>query len=115
LALAFDFALEPYARVKHLWLWQPTKISVTWQGATPLSFVGWTCVALIILAIIMPYLIRKQPGGSSAPDFVPPVLWLGAIILFGVNAAQAGLWPAVAVDGVFAIVVAGLCWRGAKW
>jgi uncharacterized membrane protein len=115
LALAFDFALEPFARAMHLWLWQPTKISITWQGATPLSFLGWMFVTLIILAVIMPYLIRKQPGNTSAPNLAPPALWLGAIILFGVKATQAGLWVGMALDGVLAAVVAVLCWRGAKW
>ena len=115
LALAFDFALEAFARVKHLWLWQPTKISVTWFGASPLVFLGWAFVSGIILAVVMPYLIRKQPGSPSKPDFAPLILWLGAIALFGVNAALAQAWPAVAVDGIFAVVVAALCWRGAKW
>ena len=115
LALAFDFALEPFARVKHLWLWQPTKISVTWHGASPLSFLGWTFVALLILAVIMPYLIRKQPGNPSAPAFAPLALWLGAIALFSVNAAQVGLWAALAVDLILVAVVAIFSWRGAKW
>jgi uncharacterized membrane protein len=115
LALAFDFALEPFARVKHLWLWQPTKISMTWQGASPLSFLGWILVTLLILAVIMPYLIRKQPGNTSAPQFAPWALWMGAVILFGVNATQAGLWPEVVVDGIVAAAVFVLGWRGAKW
>jgi uncharacterized membrane protein len=115
LTLAFDFALEPFARVKHLWLWQPTKISLTWQGATPLSFLGWLFVTLLILAVTMPYFIRKQPGGSSAPDYAPMTLWLGALALFGIKSGQAGLWPAVAVAGIFVIIVTVLCWRGAKW
>ena len=115
LALAFDFALEPFARVKHLWLWQPTKISMTWHGASPLSFLGWVFVSLLILAIIMPYLIRKQPGNPSAPDFAPLALWVGAIILFSINAAQAGLWLAVIVNIVIAGIVAVFSWRGARW
>ena len=115
LALAFDVALEPFARVKHLWLWQPTKIPVTWHGASPLSFLGWTFVALLILVIIMPYLIRKQPGNPSAPDFSPLALWLGAIILFTINAAQAGLWAAVSVNVTLAVIATTFSWRGAKW
>lgn len=115
LALAFDVALEPFARVKHLWLWQPTKIPLTWHGASPLSFLGWTFVSLLILAIIMPYLIRKQPGNPSAPDYAPLALWLGAITLFSVNAAQAGLWAAVMVNLVLAGVAAIFSWRGARW
>jgi uncharacterized membrane protein len=115
LVLAFDLALEPFARAKHLWLWQPTKIAYNWHGASPLSLLGWPLVTLLILAVVMPYLIRKQPGGSSAPDFAPPALWLGAIALFAINAAQAGLWSAVAVDGTAAAMVMVFCWRGAKW
>jgi uncharacterized membrane protein len=115
LALAFDFALEPFARVKHLWLWQPTKIRLTWHGASPLSFLGWTFVALLILTIIMPYLIRKQPGQPSAPDFAPLSLWLGAIIVFSVTVAQAGFWTAVMVNVAIIGITAIFSWRGAKW
>jgi uncharacterized membrane protein len=115
LALAFDLALEPYAHVKHLWRWQPTMITVTWCGATPLSFLVWGAVSLLILVIIMPYLIRKQPGNPSAPDFTPLALWLGAIILFSANAAQAGLWTAVGLNVVIAGSAALFSWRGAKW
>jgi uncharacterized membrane protein len=115
LAMAFDVALEPFARVKHLWLWQPTKIPVTWHGASPLSFVGWAFVSLLILAIIMPYLIRKQPGNPSAPDFAPLTLWLGAIFLFTFNSAEAALWSAVIVNAVLATVATVFSWRGAKW
>jgi len=115
LAVAFDLALEPFARVKHLWLWQPTKIPITWHGASPLSFLGWTVVSMLILAIIMPYLIRKQPGNPSAPDFTPLALWIGAILLFSVNAAQASLWAAVALNTALATIAVFFSWRGAKW
>jgi uncharacterized membrane protein len=115
LAVAFDFALEPFAREKRLWFWQPTKISVTWFGASPLSFLSWAFVSGVILAVIMPFLIRKQPGNSRAPDFAALALWLGLVTLFGINAAKAQLWPAVAVEGIIAAVVAVFCWRGAKW
>jgi uncharacterized membrane protein len=115
LAFIFDFALEPFARMKHLWLWQPTKISVTWFGASPLSFLGWIFVTGLILAVIMPYLIRKQPGNPTAPDYAPLVLWLGAIMLFGINAAEAQRWSVVSADAIIAALVTVACWRGAKW
>jgi len=114
-ALIFDLALEPFARAKHLWLWQPTKIPFTWYGASPLAFCGWTFVVLLILAVIMPFLIRKQPGKPSAPDFMPLALWLGAVALFAVNAAQAGFWPAVVVDVIVAAAAAFFSWQGSKW
>jgi uncharacterized membrane protein len=115
LALVFDFALEPFAHAKHLWLWLPTKIPVTWHGASPLSFLGWAFVSLLILAIIMPYLIRKQPGSPSAPDYAPLALWLGAIVLFAANSAEAGQPAALTVDVVAAGAVALFSWRGARW
>lgn len=115
LVLAFDVALETFARVKHLWLWHPTKLSINWHGASPLVFLGWFFVTSLILAVIMPYLIRKQPGSPSAPDFAPLALWLGALVIFSVNAALSGLWLALIVDAVLIVAVGVLCWRGAKW
>jgi uncharacterized membrane protein len=116
LAVAFDLALEPFAaRVQHLWIWQPTKIAVTWHGASPLVPLGWLAVSLIILAFVMPYLIKKQPGKSSAPDFAPLALWLGAVVFFAVGPAQAGLWSAVAVDAVLVVLVTVFSIRGARW
>jgi uncharacterized membrane protein len=114
-ALVFDLALEPFAHLKHFWLWLPTKIPVNWYGASPVSFLAWTFVVLIILAVIMPYLIRKQPGNHSAADLTPLALWGGAIILFGVAAARTGQWPALMLDSAAILIVGILSWRGAKW
>jgi len=116
LALAFDLALEPFAaRVKHFWLWQPTKIPATWHGTSPMAFLGWLAVALLIMAFITPSLIRKQPGAQPPPDYTPVALWFGAMLLFAGGAGSAGLWSAVVVDAVLAGIVAVFCWRGAKW
>lgn len=115
LALVFDLGLEPFAHEKRFWLWLPTKIPFTWYGASPMAFLGWTFVVLIILAVIMPYLIRKQPGNPSAPDYAPLAFWGGAMILFGVTAAQAGHWPALALDAAAVVVVGILSWRGSRW
>jgi hypothetical protein len=116
LAVAFDVALEPFAwHVKHFWLWQPTRLPVTWQGTTLLNFFGWGFVALLILAFATPSLIKKQPGNPSAPDFHPLVIWLGALLLFASGTAGAGLWWPVGVDAAIAAVTAVLAVRGAKW
>lgn len=116
LAVVFDLALEPVAaHVKHFWLWQPTKLHITWHGASPLNFLGWAFVSLLILAFITPSLIKKQPGNSRAPDFMPFGLWLGAMTLFAASSATAGLWPAVIVDAVLAGVATVFAIRGAKW
>jgi hypothetical protein len=116
LAVAFDLALEPFAcRVRHFWLWQPTKISLTWQGATPLNFLGWAFVSLLILAFASPSLIRKQPGSSKTPDFHSLILWLGALCWFATGSAGSGLWWPVGVDATMATVTAFFAIRGAKW
>ncbi len=116
LALGFDLALEPFAaHVKHFWLWQPTRVAITWHGASPVAFLGWTFVALLIMAFITPSLIRKQPGEQPPPDYIPVALWFGAVTLFAVGAAQSGLWLAVVVDAILAGSVAVFCWRGARW
>jgi hypothetical protein len=116
LVMAFDFAFEPFAtHVKHFWFWQPTKISVTWFGASPLSFLGWGAVSLLILAFATPSLIKKQPGKRSTPDFHSFVLWLGALLWFAVGSARAALWWPVGVDAAIAAVTAVFAIRGAKW
>ena len=67
LAVLFDLALDPFAsRVKHYWLWQPTKFPVTWQGAPLVNFLGWAAVSLLILAFITPALINKNPVQAPA-------------------------------------------------
>jgi hypothetical protein len=63
----------------------------------------------------MPYLIRKQPGNPSAPDFTPLALWLGAIGLFAINAARTGQWSTVVLDAAIAGTILFFSWRGAKW
>ncbi len=116
LMVAFDFALEPFAaHANHFWLWQPTKISLTWYDASPLNFIGWAVVSLLILGFATPTLIKKQPGSRSAMDLNPFGIWLGAIILFTVGAAKAVLWPAVGVDAAIAIVTLVFAIRGARW
>jgi uncharacterized membrane protein len=116
LAVAFDLALEPFAwQVKHFWLWQPTKLAVNWQGTPLLNFFGWLFVSLLILAFATPSFIRKQPGQSSAPDYHPLAVWLGAFLLFAVGSAKAGLWPAVGSDVAIAAVTSVFAIRGAKW
>ena len=116
LTLLFDFALEPFAsRVKHYWLWTPTKFPVTWQG-TPLSnFLAWAAVSVLISLVIAPALINKQPGKRNTPDFHPFAVWLGAILLLGAGCAQNGLLSAVVADGILAAVVTVIAIRGGTW
>ena len=116
LAVAFDGALEPYARhVKHLWIWQPTKITLTWYGATPLDFVGWAFISLLIMAFATPFLIRKQPGSSSGADIHPLAVWLGAMTLFAIGCARTRLWVAVGTDAAIAVITTVFAVRGVRW
>ncbi len=116
LALGFDLALEPFAvHAKHFWLWQPTKFPWTWQGATPLNFVGWFSVSLLILAFATPSLIKKQPGNSGGVEMISVVLWFGAMLLFTIGAGESHLWLAVILDAIIISFTAWFSWRGAQW
>jgi uncharacterized membrane protein len=115
LAALFDLALDPFAtRVKHSWLWLPTKFPVTWQGAPLVNFFSWAAVSLLILAFITPALINKSQTRST-PDFHPLAVWLGAVLLFGLACGQHGMWPAVALDGTIAVLAATFAIRGGRW
>jgi uncharacterized membrane protein len=116
LVTLFDFALDPFAsRVKHYWLWTPTKFPVTWQGAPLVNFLSWAVVSLLILAFVTPMLINKRPRGKSSPDYHPLGIWLCALLLFAGAMASKGLWPAAAVDAGIGVVTAVFAIRGAWW
>lgn len=115
LMVLFDLALDPFAtRVKHYWLWLPTKFPVTWQGAPLVNFLSWAAVSLLILAFVTPALINKNPV-RRASDFHPLFVWTGAILLFGLASAPHGLWPAIMLDGVAIVLVGIFSIRGGKW
>ena len=115
LTMLFDLAFDPFAsRVKHYWLWMPTKFPLTWQGAPLVNFPGWAIVALLMLAFVTPAFINKNPQ-RRAPDFHPLAVWLGAILLFGSASALHGMWAAVALDGIIAVLTATFAIRGGRW
>lgn len=116
LTLLFDFALEPFAaRVKHYWLWTPTKFPMTWQGVPVSNFLAWAAVSVLLAVVIAPALINKQPGKRNTPDFHPFAVWLGAVLFFGTACAQCGLLSAAVADGVLAAVVTVAAVRGGTW
>jgi uncharacterized membrane protein len=115
LTMLFALAFDPFAsRVKHYWLWLPTKFPLTWQGAPLVNFLGWAVVALLILVFVTPALINKNPRRRMA-DFHPLAVWLGAMVLFGTTCALHKMWEAVALDGVIALVAAVFAIRGGRW
>jgi len=116
LTVLFDFALEPFAgRVKHYWIWIPTKFPLTWDGVPASNFLSWAAVALLIALLIAPALINKQPGKRNVPDFHPFAVWLGLILLFGTGCALRGLWDAAVADGILAVVITIFAIRGGTW
>jgi uncharacterized membrane protein len=116
LTALFELALDPFAsRVKHYWIWEPTKFPLTWQGVPLVNFFGWAVVTLLILAFVTPILISKHPVHRRPPDFHPLGVWLGAVLLFAIGSATLGLWPAVLLDGIIGVVVAAFAFRGARW
>jgi len=116
LVLLFVIALDPFAsRVKHFWLWVPTTLPVTWQGASLINFFAWTFIALLILLVITPVLIIKKPRLKSGPDIHPLCLWLGCILLFGIGCAVNRIWLPVFVDAAIGVGTAIFAIRGAMW
>jgi uncharacterized membrane protein len=115
LVLLFDFALEPFARMKHFWLWMPTALPLTWQGAPIANFIAWSLIAALILFLITPALIVKKPRSKSGPELHSLCLWLGGIALCVAGCAARGLWVPMTADAVIGIGAAIFAIRGAMW
>jgi len=116
LTMLLDMAFDPFAtKTLDLWIWTKTKLPLTWHGAPIVSFISWGAVTLFLLAFTTPALIRKQPGQKTGPDYHPLIVWEGLIVWFGIGAAMAGLWTAVALDAVLGTAVLFFAIRGARW
>jgi uncharacterized membrane protein len=116
LVVVFDVALEPFAfRIRHYWDWMPTNFPLTWQCATPINFLAWWCIAVLILLFVSPLLIVKRPRSKSGAQFHPLCVWLGAVLFFGMACALKHLWPPVFVDATIGIGVTIFAIRGAQW
>lgn len=117
LTVLLNMMLEPFgARIRHYWLWEPTRISFTWHGAPVTNILGWTMVSLLILALITPVLIRKRRSSrKSGPDYLPLGVWLLLDVLFAVGAGTQQLWSAVILCAATGAVVAAAAIRGSRW
>ena len=118
LTVLFDAGLEPFAAVvKRYWLWQTTRIPVTWGSAPVSNFLGWLLTALLIMAFATPALIdkRQQRSTNRPAEFHPLVLWVLAMLMFAVGAAQHQLWAAMIFCVVTSILVTIFAVRGARW
>ena len=117
LALIFDLGLEPFAtRVRHYWIWSPTKLVVDWYG-TPLSnFLGWLVTIILILAFATPALMKKKPARSkSNRDYHPLVIWISLNLLFIAGSLTQHLSLAALVSATACIAVIPFAVRGARW
>jgi putative membrane protein len=117
LTVMFAVALDPFAaKVKHYWLWEPTRFPLTWHGAPQVNFLGWLVTALLILAFATPALINKQPRSrKSPPDYHPLVVWLLALALFATGAIAHNLWTAMGFCLLSGTATAFFAIRGARW
>lgn len=116
LVFLFDLTMEPFAfRVKHLWLWRPMALPLSWQGAPIITFIAWGLITALILLFITPALIVKKPRSKSGPELHSLSLWLGAIALCATGCAAHGLWAAMIIDSVIGIGAAIFAIRGAMW
>lgn len=115
LTLLFDLGLEPFAtRLKHYWIWSPTKLPIDWYG-TPLSnFLGWLVAAVLILAFSTPSLMKKKPT-KSGPDYHPLIVWLALNVLFIAGSLSDHLTLAATVSGIACAAVIPFAVRGARW
>jgi uncharacterized membrane protein len=117
LAMIFDLGLEPFAtRVRHYWIWSPTKLAVDWYG-TPLSnFLGWLVTIILILAFATPALMKKKPAKSkSTLDSHPLIVWISLNLLFIAGSLTHHLSLAALVSGTACIAVIPFAVRGARW
>jgi uncharacterized membrane protein len=116
LVLLFDMAFDPFAsRVKHGWVWMPSTLKLTWQGAPLANFLTWAAVTLLILVVITPWLIVKKPRQKRGADFYPFGIWLGGLVIFAVGCGVNGIWAPVVANAVIGIGVAIFALRGVMW
>jgi len=115
LTLIFVLGWEPFAtRLRHYWLWTPTKLPVDWYG-TPLSdFLGWLVATLLILAFSTPALMKKKPA-RSFPEYHPLVVWITINLLFITGTLSLHLLGPAVVSAVGCIAVVPFAIRGATW
>jgi uncharacterized membrane protein len=116
LVLLFVVAFDPFAtRVKHCWLWLPSALKLTWQGAPLTNFLTWGAVTLLILLVVTPWLVVKKPRQKRGADIYPFGVWLGGLILFSIGCAVNGIWAPVVANALIGLGVTIFAVRGALW
>lgn len=117
LSVLLEAAFEPFAAaVKNYWLWEPTRLPVTWGGAPVTNFIGWFVTALLIMAFAAPTLIDKRARSAGRPpDYHPLVVWLLALGLFATGLGLRQLWVHAGYCVVLGIITTVFAVRGARW
>jgi uncharacterized membrane protein len=115
LVVLLDLGLEPFAtRVKHFWLWLPTKSSLNWYSTPWVNFLGWSVTTLLILAFATPSLINKR-SVKHPPDYHPLIVWLLLNVLLATSAITHQFWLAAGLVLAASILMSIFAIRGAKW
>jgi uncharacterized membrane protein len=114
LSLILDLGLDPMAsRLKHYWIWGPTRFPFDWHGTPFTNFAGWIVTALVIMAFALPMLINKKPGGSPE-EFGTSAIWILLNVLFVTIALGNGFLLAAGLTSVATLVAGILIIRGAR-
>jgi uncharacterized membrane protein len=115
LTVLLEFGLEPYAsRIRHFWLWGPTRGGFVYYTAPWSNFFGWAMATLLILAFATPSLINKKSTKSPA-DYHPLIVWLLINVFCTVGAAANQMWLAVGFNLTSCATVTLFAVRGARW
>jgi uncharacterized membrane protein len=110
LVLLLDLGLEPFANVQQYWRWQSAGTPTNWYGTPWSHFVALALMVLVILPLVTPVLIKKQPG-PELPDVHPVWVWLLVDAFFATAAIVHRLWLAALVAGAGAALVAAMASR----
>jgi putative membrane protein len=102
LAVGLDLLLEPVAyRVKGYWQW--LEPGAAYYGVPWTNFLAWFLAALIMNLLVL-VLLRRHPTHLT---WVPLILYIMNLTLFGVVALAHGLW----VPALVGLLVLALLWR----
>ena len=117
LTVALDLLFEPFASfVRRYWVWEQTKLPVSWQGVPLTNFLSWTIASILILAFITPAVVKKRSSGSkSRPYYHALTVWGLAAGLFTTVAFVSQFWLVGVFGVVTLVVVLAAAIRGARW
>jgi uncharacterized membrane protein len=115
LTVLLDFALEPFASAHSFWPWQSPSRVHDWPGAPWINFIAWGFLTVLILVLITPWFINKQPGAQPPLSFHPLIVWLLLNLLPTADTAAHHVWVAPTLTLLGATIVAIYAIRGSRW